>query len=63
MKERIEAIIKYELASMTSGSVYPIVKVVNYFGVEEICKAYGCAKYSEVIAKELVRIAFDEADE
>ena len=48
---------------MTSGSVYPIVKVVNYFGVEEICKAYGCAKYSEVIAKELVRIAFDEADE
>lgn len=63
MKAQIEAIISYELASMASGSLYPIVKVVNYFGIDVVCKSYGCTKYSDEIAKELVRIVFNEMDQ
>lgn len=62
MKEKIESIIQYELESMPSGALYPIEKVVSYFGVAAVCQAYGCIKYSVAIAEELVRIAFEEAD-
>lgn len=60
MKERIETIIQYELASMASGALYPIAKVVNYFGADTICQAYGCSKNSIALAKELVCIVFNE---
>ena len=62
MKEQIEAIISYELASMESGALYPITKVVKHFGEETICKAYGCTKSSMALAKELVCIVFNEID-
>lgn len=62
MKEQIESIIQYELASLAVGVSYPIAKVVKHFGEETICKAYGCTKSSMALARELVSIVFNEFD-
>lgn len=53
-------IIDYEKSWLKSheNAVIPVAKIIDYFGVENICKLYGCTVCTETIARELIHEAF-----
>ena len=60
IKSQWDLVIDYEkswLKSHENASV-PFVKIIDYFGVENICKLHGCTVYTETIARELIFAAF-----
>lgn len=57
-----ENVLDYEKSWLKSheNSVVPVVKLIDYFGIENICKLYGCSVVTEMIAKELIYEAFKQ---
>jgi hypothetical protein len=53
-------IIDYERAWLKAhnNSNVPVQKLLEYFGIQTICKLYGCTVYTENIARELINQAF-----
>lgn len=55
-----ENVLDYEKSWLKShsNSQVPVVKILDYFGTENICKLYGCSVVTETIARELIYEAF-----
>jgi hypothetical protein len=55
-----EDVLDYEKSWLKShsNSLVPVTKILDYFGVENICKLYGCSVATETIARELIYEAF-----
>lgn len=55
-----EDVLDYEKSWLKSheNAGIPVVKLIEYFGIENICKLYGCTVCTETIARELIFAAF-----
>lgn len=55
-----ETVVDYERAWLKAHNNcnVPVQKLLEYFGVQTICKLYGCTVYTENIARELIHQAF-----
>lgn len=66
IKQTFESIVDYEKSwknspsNQASTTGIPVVKILDYFGVETICKLYGCTVSDEEIARRLIIKAFDK---
>lgn len=56
-----DSIIDYEKSWLKSheDAVMPVTKLIDYFGIENICKLYGCTVVDEAIARRLIIKAFE----
>ena len=65
VKQTLDSIVDYEKSWMKSSynniltPVMPVNKILDYFGVENICKLYGCTIVDEEIARRLITKAFE----
>lgn len=65
IKQTFDAIVDFEKSWMKSSHnnvptpVMPVNKILDYFGVENICKLYGCTIVDEEIARRLITKAFE----
>ena len=66
VRQMFEGIIDYEKSwkispnNPTSTSGVPVNKILDYFGIETICKLYGCTIFDEEIARRLIVKAFEK---
>lgn len=65
IKQTFDSIVDYEKSWMksphnqNSTQVMPVGKILDYFGVEHICKLFGCTVFDEEIARRLIIKAFE----
>lgn len=62
VKSQWDLVIDYEKSWLKSHehAVIPVVKIIDYFGIENICKLHGCTIVDEEIAKVLIKKAFEK---
>lgn len=56
--EEINQLVNYERTMMPKEGEFPVDKIVQFFGTQTVCKAYGLAKGNLTIARELVLMEF-----
>lgn len=54
----IKNLVNYEKTMMKKGDEFPVDKLVEFFGIQDICVAYGLAKGNLTIARELLLIEY-----
>lgn len=65
IKQTFDSIVDYEKSWMKSPHnnvptpVIPVNKILDYFGVENICKLFGCTIFDEDIARRLIIKSFE----
>lgn len=60
IRKEWEAVIAYEKSWIKTHNCasIPFQKIIEYFGIQPICKLYGCTVATEMIARELIMEAF-----